>query len=370
MSDRLKQSYVLRYHLEECESVYRDQDQGRDRLGKHYHGCPQFENVRNLVQDHYNRYPLSLGTLHESRMHLWVALVAANLDTVLRLSMRAGIATEPRLLTLDECVQLPLDVPEAFARSNMVRAVNTFSQRVLHTPRCAAVTDQHHPTLQSAVGVHVSGSRERTTKPYSNGSLTLSATDDPTRAMQYARFYCQVLPFGLWVDVRASEVVPTPWVLKHAGKAVLPLATNIATKHREYLPKQVTHFPTDAVTRITPFWFEGETVRTNTPFSAEVFREHWMHHPRDAFTSPSLVSALRQLLREKPPVPSAAASVVAASVVAVSAVTTERKRKRERDPTARTTECTSLRDPCARRCSRRFKRGGVGTGTGTGAECA
>ena len=302
LSANLRQAYLFRYNLELCENVHRDNTMSRRvsrrDISNDFRKSP-FTKMKHLIRDHYEVYPLETNsTTAVCRIELWVKLLKNNLCSILERCKQ--LHREPCLLTLEDCVHLgkqhTIPVPPQLAKSKRIRVVNPFSERVQHTRANSKVSQQSHPTLMSAVSVHVMGSRERSSISRSNGSLTLSATDDTSRAVQYAIFYGQVIPCILWLDIDPQYTVHTPDVLKE-GNCKMHHAINISTKHREYIPTMVTHFPDEAIRSIHPLWVHNFEVNPlncprNTPF-----RETWMHH-EDKYTSSELIQEL-QLIRER-----------------------------------------------------------------------
>ena len=290
-----KDTYMFRYTMELCENVYRDTTENRRRLAREFNRFG-FNRVANLIIKHYRQYPLSEGTTARCRFDLWMDLISLNLKSILERCRRVGIQSAPRLLTLGECMHLTLELPAELCGTGIVRTVNTFSERVLHTRLTPAVSEQKNLDLRSVVGVHVCGIRERSGVARTNGSLAMSATDDGHRGIQYGLFYAQLLPCCVWVDIDPLHVVSTPEVLKACGGGSWHTAMNISTHHNEYIPTTVSYIPDIAVKRIVPVWFEGMEIRTG-PLLLDDFQEAWMTHEKKRhFMSTELVEQLETIV--------------------------------------------------------------------------
>lgn len=302
LSTRLVSSQLFRYHMELFETFYQDWI-GDRKIARYFREEKWYRPLAEIIQQHYDAQPReTFDTTAECRMELWVNVIEYNLSSILQRCAHLKMESDPRLLALDECVNLDknqvrphIQVPNSLNKSRMVRAVNAFSERVQHTRPISKVLEQSDPDLGTIVGVHVCGTRERSPKPRSNGSLTMSATDDPLRAIQYAIFYGQVIPCNLWLDIDPANAVSTAEVLK-ACESRLHTAIHISTAHHEYIPKKVTHFPDEAIRYIQPLHIDGLTVNCVGAPRTEPFEEIWMQH-EGMYTSPKLEQQLQSILR-------------------------------------------------------------------------
>lgn len=298
LSQRHRATFMFRYVMELCENMHLDCTTNRRKIAKAFYTFGGFHKVKNLVLSHYTTHPPRLGTVHRCRMGLWVSLIACGLDSIVERCKLVGLHSCPRLLTLDECVQIDVPLPPPLQNTKMVRAVNAFAERVLHTRNTDSVCSQTSLSLRSVVGVHVCGSRERSATPHTNGSLAMSTTDNPRCAIQYALFYSQVLPCSLWVDVDPDYTASTPDVLRKCGAENWHTAVNISTHHNEYIPKTVSYIPAVAVKQITPLWFEGMRIHTADCID-KAFEEPWMRVNEGHFMSLALASQLRRALTHR-----------------------------------------------------------------------
>jgi hypothetical protein len=174
--------------------------------------------------------------------------------------------------------------------------VNAFSVRVLNTPvDTEGVVDQDDKVLTNVLNVHVSGASERSQKTFTNKSVAMSLTGTMERGMQYARFYGQLLPFVLWIDVDPSTTLKTTVGLEKGGANPYSRNTHIAEAHDEYIPLTVSFIDPKTIRSIRPMLITGDVVVVGDEWRRPYPREYWATDPTRVYKNSYLMKQARHL---------------------------------------------------------------------------
>ena len=247
----LKGTYMFRYTMELIKNIYDSHVEmmklpRQKRPSTLIYRCLHSENedirrkmtkILAIVLRHFK--PQKETTSFE-QFDCWKRIVSLNAETIQNFSHMN------RMLTLDECQQIDLPVPEPLRIfSGRVRAVNAFSVRVLNTPYKPELDVYNSKSLAGSTFTHVAGSSERSQKTYSNKSVAMSLTDEMSRAIKYGVFYAQVIPLMIFIQVKPETTIKTTTVLEYGEfktnkKYAQGQAYKIAEGHHEYIPLNVS----------------------------------------------------------------------------------------------------------------------------------
>ena len=320
-------SRAYRYILEALFILYKDLTSDKGQLKEQFCSIPEFSKYVYATLQHFKAHPVrneqELVTKPE-HVKLWIKLFELSLPRLQHMCRLANIR-DTRLLTLGDCVKLQVDMPDFLQSCQMIRCVQAFSLRVLHTPAGPYTSTNTSPLVQAA-NTHVNGCSERSNKVFSNGSQMLSATSDVRRAVQYALFYGQVTPFLFCVDIKPDDVVPTTWVLGEGEGTAHHLALKISSSHKEFMPRAVTHFPDDSINRLFCLYLDQTGKLNKVSDTLDTFSEYWVH-TAGIHTRPDLVQEIENMeLRS----PSSVADVSSLSKRPLVAKKNNRSTKRRR----------------------------------------
>ena len=243
INSELHNSFAFRYIIEVTYIMYLEiEDRRNSTLLKAFHACPMHTKIKDAVRTHYNEYPVENRNelMCYNRIELWNKLFQLALPRLKKLHKNLNIgASAYRMVSLSEAVdeKVELSTPGWLNDVGLCRFVNAYSYRILHTPADDA-TNQVTGDLMHALNVHVSGSSERSAKPFTNKSQALSLTSSADMAMKYGAFYLQLIPFGVFIKASHNSASRTGDILKQ-GKSIERIK-NIAERHNEYVPNQIT----------------------------------------------------------------------------------------------------------------------------------
>ena len=278
----LSGSYIFRYTMELIKNLSDSEHgtSGNDILVSLL-SQSEFEPVIQTILDVVNKhYKPDENLTSFQQFECWKQVVNLNAETIQSLSKQAN-----RMLTLEECQHISVTVPDGLNNeSNVVRAVNAFSVRVLNTPYKKTLDTYNDSSLSSSSFTHVAGSSERSQKTFSNKSVAMSLTDEMERAVRYAIFYAQVIPIVVFIQINKVNAIPTTSVLeygeKHSDKKYASgQAYNIAEKHHEYIPKTVSYIDPRLIEDMRPLLMTpGPIFQVGDDMGPYYPQEHWHVH--------------------------------------------------------------------------------------------
>lgn len=246
INPELHNSFVFRYIIEVTYNMYLEiEDRRNSILLKAFNVCHMHIKIRDAVRTHYKKYPVENQNelMCYNRIELWNELFQLALPRLKRLHQSLNVSASAyrayRLISLSEAVddKVEISLPEWGNDVDLCRFVNAYSYRILHTPADNA-TKSVTGDVMHALNVHVSGSSERSAKPFTNKSQALSLTSSAEMAMKYGAFYMQLIPFGVFIKASHNSASRTGDILRQ-GKSIDRIK-NIAERHNEYVPNKIT----------------------------------------------------------------------------------------------------------------------------------
>lgn len=250
-------STMIRYTLELAYNLYKKKE-----LLDNYPQDNHLINIAKIIINHFNIHSIDLiNQIYEvHHLSLFIKLIEVNLPITEQLCIQTKILSERnddrdkykqmRLLSLAECQRIQIDIdniPQQILLLTCIRGVPCFGQRTVATE--INYYQEYHKELGNVVHNHVCGSGERSSKPNSNPSQTLSVSHDIIRVWLYLKFYMQLIPYGILIDINSDSVEETSAILRYYNKKwITPI--NISNCHKEGIPKSITYFPQNTVNNI------------------------------------------------------------------------------------------------------------------------